>query len=72
MVERIRPLGPRHPDATIARLLTREGIHSGKGHRFTTRAVSWIRFAYQLRKRAPLASRPRTSTAVTHEQLNLY
>ena len=58
VVERIRALAPQYSDAAIARLLTREGLRTGKGHRFTTHAVSWIRFAYQLRKGPPSATTP--------------
>ena len=72
VVERIRALAPRHADAAIARLLNREALLTGKGHRFTTQAVSWIRFAYQLRKAPPLAPRPRSAPAGPPEQLRIY
>lgn len=58
VVERIRALAPQYSDAAIARLLTREGLRTGKGHRFTTQAASWIRFAYQLRKGPPPVTLP--------------
>ena len=72
VIERIRALALRHSDAAIARMLTREGLRTGKGHRFTTQAVSWIRFAYQLRKAPAAASRPRVAPARTQEQLRIY
>ena len=71
VVERIRALAPRHADAAIARLLTREGFRTGKGHGFTTQAVSWIRFAYQLRKGPPPATAPARGTTGIQQHLAL-
>ena len=70
VVERIRALAPRYSDATIARLLNREGLRTGKGRRFTAQAVSWVRFAHHLNAPQP-ARRQKTPNTVTHEQLSI-
>jgi DNA invertase Pin-like site-specific DNA recombinase len=72
VVERIRILAPRYSDAVIARLLNREGLHTGKGRRFNTQAVSWIRFAHHLPKASQVARRRTTPNAATHAQLSIY
>lgn len=72
VVERVRALAPQYSDATIARVLNREGLRTGKGHQFTTQAVAWIRFVHQLRKAPQPTSRQQTPNAVTHAQLSLH
>ena len=50
VIEAIAALASGRTDATIAEALNAQGLSSGRGTPFTTKAVAWIRHHYQIRK----------------------
>ena len=48
LVDKVRQLAPRLPDAEIATSLNREGHASAKGKPYTAEIVRWIRWRYQI------------------------